>query len=154
MEYLLSKIQELIKLDYNQLISNYVEKNKDFIIQLNREQLADGFDSDGGVLMRYVDDPYFKTREKAIAYQNWKEKISKSTTKPKEVMDFFITGYFHNEIFIKIQDDSFIIDSNADFTQSIERKTKGKTFGLTEENKEKLKINDILLDEIWKVITA
>jgi len=95
-----------------------------FIADLNRGQLLAGEGADNNNLMRYIDDPFFKSKEQALAYQRWKEKISPNGEKPKDVMDFYINGYFHKSIYTKINDDYFSLRSDVDFAKDIIKKEK------------------------------
>jgi hypothetical protein len=102
-----------------------------------REQLLAGKDGDDDFLPRYVDDDYFKSLSHALAYEEWKSKISPNSSKPRDVMDLFITGDFHNTIGLEfINENGFNI--GADFTMfgdDLERYSDNLT-GLHEKNLE------------------
>ena len=157
MELFADHIKEIRNIDVNALVKSILD-DEDFqrwIVDANKQQMTEGLNIDGNFFMRYVDDPYFKSREKAIAYQNWKSKISKSKSKPKEVMDFFINGYFHNSLDVQFNSDSFELNSNAYFENSIQSKTNDKALGLTQnKNLETLKqmLQLRIYELLWKKI--
>ncbi len=126
----------IINIDSNKIIVSVLSKNglETFIADLNRGQLLEGFGSDDQSLMKYVDDPFFKSTKQALAYQKWKESISPSSSKPVGVMDFYINGYFHSTIKTDLKKDSFVLDSDASFADSIASK-EPDAFGLSTDSK-------------------
>jgi hypothetical protein len=138
----LKQLTELIKSAGNEAIV----KNTEEIEAMNRGQLLKGINTDGELLPRYIDDPYFKTPEQALRYQAWKSNISPDSSKPKEVMDFYINGQFHNTIELTANGNEFKIDSDSDISNSVEGKTGGKAIGLSPENEDK--VTQVIVENI------
>lgn len=143
------------RLNQSEIFITVISKNgiSTFIADLNRGQLIEGEGADGNNLLRYVDDPFFKSKAQALAYQKWKERISPSGSKPKDVADFYINGYFHNSIYTKIDADYFSLKSDVDFANDIMRKEKD-ALGLNNESNRKLveKILPMVIEETRKAI--
>jgi len=157
MEILVNIINKLNdSLNINNLMNHVLIKRNvnEYIVFLNKQQLLLGKDAIGDDLMRYVDDPFFKSMNQAIAYQNWKSKISPNKSKNVQVMDFYINGYFHNSIDIDIFNDSLNIFSNTDIEVSFENKTHNQGFGLNDYSRIKLfeYIKPLLLKRIWELM--
>ncbi len=119
------------------IVGDIAEEHEAELAQMNREQLLAGKDNKGRYLLKYTDDPYFKSREAAIRYMNWKKRISPDKDKPADVADFFITGYTHSTIFANRQGNSIVFESNGRFAASILQKTNGAYLGLNDESKKK-----------------
>lgn len=112
------------------MLGEIAGKKQVLIADMNRFQLSDGLDNTGGYLPRYVDDPYFRTIAQALAYQEWKEGISPSDTKPKEVMDFRIRGDFHMSIKAKVKNMDVELYSTSPIAADVQRKTGGRALGI------------------------
>lgn len=123
--------------DLPEIVADIAGEHEAELAQMNREQLLAGKDNQGRYLLKYTDDPYFKSREAAIRYMNWKKNISPNKDKPADVADFFITGYTHGTIFASRQGTSIVFDSNGRFNASILQKTNGAYLGLNEESRNK-----------------
>ena len=114
------------------VMTEVVGKRAIEIVNIQKVQLRKGKAADGGYLPRYRDDPFFKTMAQAIAYESWKAQWS-HPEKPREVMDFFINGYYYSSLQLSIRGHEFVIDSNASFAASVEGKANG--IGLNMESK-------------------
>lgn len=117
------------------IVADVAEDHETQLADLNRKQLLSGKGNDGQYLLKYSDDPYFKTQEAAIRYMNWKRRISPDKNKPAEYADFFISGYTHETIFADRQGRSIAFNSDGRFSNSIFQKTRGKWLGLNDESK-------------------
>ncbi len=124
---------------------------EDMIERLNREQLLAGKNADGGDLMRYVDDPFFKTVEAALRYKEWKKGISPNKLKDDDIMDFYINGQFHESINAEFKKDGIDIFSTSNIEGSFERKTDGLGFGLNDISKIKLYeyVKPLIIERLW-----
>jgi len=130
------------KVDLIAIVGDIAEEKEAQVTELQSKQLLAGKDNEGHYLPRYVDDPYFKSREAALRYMNWKIGKSPNKEKPNDVMDFWITGYTHSTLFSKRQGNSILFGSNGKFNNSIMLKTDGKYLGLNKES----------LQEGWRLI--
>lgn len=101
---------------------------------LNKKQLLSGLGSDGQLLPRYVDDPYFKSIPAALRYQAWKARISPNKSKPVGVMDLFITGQFHSTIKAENKAVEIVMKSESDIASDVQRKTSNKALGISKES--------------------
>lgn len=101
----------------------------------NRFQLSEGKDNTGRYLPRYVDDPYFKSPAQAKAYEDWKAKVSPNREKPRDVMDFYINGFFYDSINVKIGKGTINFFTDAPFGVDVERKTNFKVLGFNPETR-------------------
>lgn len=151
MEYLLSKIQELIKLDYNQLTAT-IMRDSDFqkwmLDTIRQKQLYEkGIRGDGTEIGQYsLFSKLFKI-DRNLDHITLKE-----------------TGDFYNSLNVVIGYDDFFITGNGDKVDDLGNKTNlfdrydnnGTLLSFTEENEVILSeiIQNKLLDEIWKVMTA
>lgn len=145
----------LSKLDILDLAEKILlDKFMDKTVKLNLNQLLSGEGGDNQSLPRYVDDPYFKTKEAALRYQAWKAKISPNSKKPQDVMDFYINGRFHGTIFSDVRDSKLIFDSTSEIKNSVLSKTDGAALGLNTESLEELRseLLPILIEEIESAI--
>jgi hypothetical protein len=128
-----------------------VDDMKGKMVELNKEQMLAGKNKQGGYLPRYVDDNYFKSTAAALRYQRWKSYISPNKSKPVEVMDFFIVGYYHRTVEIKVLSQGYELFSDAGFANSIESKTSGTHLGLNAESRVIL-LDDGFRDKLRKRI--
>ena len=128
-----------------------VEQRQDDILEDVREQLLDGLRGDGKEISpSYLNDPYFETRPRAVAYMNWKKTISRPS-KPAQTPDLFINGMFHSQLGVIADVDSFFITGITPYAQSISSKYENVTFGLTEENLSRFRQNYIN-PMAWEII--
>lgn len=144
-EDLILKLKSL-PLFVDKVADGTIEENKEEIPDLNRAQLLLGLGADGNLLPKYVDDPFFKSKESALRYQKWKKKISPNTSKPEEVMDFYINGAFHNTIELIPGADGFDLTSNSPIASSVQGKTNDLAIGLMPDNEDRL--TEILINKI------
>ncbi len=124
------------------VISEVVEKNKQVLLSLNRDQMLLGRNSEGELFTPdYLNDPYFKTTAQAQSYASMKynlegkhkariENTLNYPDKPRNTPNLIVTGPFHDMMTIYTIADSFVIDSWYMDTLEIESKYKFKVFGL------------------------
>jgi hypothetical protein len=119
-ERLIQLCDNTIKLNEGEIVKEILAepKNSKMVIVMQQEQLLRGENSENRYLPRYIDDPFFKTKESAIRYQNWKSEISPNKDKPKGVMDFYINGKFHKSI----KFENMILFTNDSISNSVENK--------------------------------
>jgi len=114
-----------------------VKENEEKFAEINREQMLAGKNADGGNLPKYVDDPYFKSRESALRYEAWKARISPNAQKPRGVMDFYINGKFHGTVNVQTSGFSIVYKTDSNISASVDSKTGGKHLGLSLEYKQR-----------------
>lgn len=106
------------------------------IVDLNRNQMYEGETNEGkDISPKYSEDPYFKTKESAARYAEWKQKITPGKKRKKDVPNLFINGAFYDSLYAKIYNQEIIVNSDT----MLGRKVIGghkKVLGL---NKESLK---------------
>ena len=93
------------KLDINKIIKNIFDEGYfiDWIIQTNKDQLWEGKTAYGDdITPSYSNDPYFKTREAALRYAAWKQKITPSSKRNKDTPNLYINGAFYGSIDEKV----------------------------------------------------
>ena len=130
-----------------------INDHSEDIVELNKKQMLKGENNIDQSLPRYVDDPYFKSRESALRYQSWKESISPNKQKPSGVMDFYINGKYHNSLIMQTSKDYFVIKSLSPINGSISNKTSGRHLGLNKKTKA-IMINDFFFAELMERIKS
>ena len=113
-----------------------LQENEEQLLALNRQQLFEGKDSQGKDLSpTYLEDPYFKTKEAAQRYSDWKDKITPSSKRKSGVPNLYINGMFHNSIDATITVQGITTDSDAPFSSGVEGKFGTVIYGLNDEKK-------------------
>lgn len=89
----------LLALNIPEKIIELNEKHAKEFIKANTDQMWDGQNPDGtDISPSYLDDPYFKTRKAAMAYANWKFKLTPNSKRNKYAPNLFINGYFYDTL--------------------------------------------------------
>lgn len=127
---LYQKVQNL-EAQTDQLITSSLEKTKEALLDQNREQLLAGKSRDGKDLSpTYLEDPYFKSRESAQRYSNWKDRITPNPNRKQGVPNLFINGRLHNAFEVKIQGQNVFYSANVPYGAKVEEKFTDKIYGL------------------------
>lgn len=136
-------------LDEHRILNEILEERElqAKIVQLNKDQLLAGINSDQHSLPKYEDDSYFKTIQAAKAYEAWKAHVSPNGNKDRAVMDFYIDGTFHETIKMKNNPESFQLVSDSNIAEDVQDKTNNKALGLNRES-----INQIIPEVRTKFI--
>lgn len=125
------KRMKYIRKNIYQMGADIATNDSDYLIQLNKDQMLDGLGNDDKYLPTYDSDPYFKTVAQAKGYENWKSKISRSRTKPRNVMDGYINGKFHSSIEFKMMAKQRLkFYSNTNVGRKLDNWTGNKIYGL------------------------
>lgn len=130
---MLRRLKE-VKNNLPEYLSEIAKQQKEQLADLNRFQLSEGKNNEGGYLPRYIDDPYFNSIEGAIGYQIWKRKVSPNPDKPEDVMDLFIRGDLHESIKADVSGNELKLWTNSPIGDDVFQKTKGKFLGLNPES--------------------
>lgn len=132
-------------LDLEQIAATVISRDPEKLADLNRQQLRKGKDAKGGWLLRYSEDPFFKTPQAADNYAQWKQRLGHTDPeKPFDVADYFINGYTHNTITARVSGRYVTIGSNVSWAGEIEQKNDNEAFGLNEESKEQYRGETLL----------
>ena len=129
-------------------VSRVVNKNKEVLLSLNRDQMLLGRNAKGEVLTpSYLNDSYFDNYLQAQMYaamkyslESWhKERIENPTLYPdkgRNTPNLIVTGPFQDNMFIITNGDKFIIGSTFMESNDIEEKYKNLVFGISPESKQ------------------
>ena len=116
---------------YMPMVEKVITANRDFAEMAVREQLESGLDGNEKELKpNYLNDPYFKTREEAVKYMRWKERItpprqSSLGLRPRAVKtpNLRINGFDHQSIkAVPVAGGVRIGSQGTDFAPGIEHK--------------------------------
>lgn len=123
-------------------IDEVVEKNKDVLLSLNKDQMLLGRDARGEVLSPgYLNDPYFDNAAQAQAYATMKQRLEAKhnarienptiyPSKDRNTPNLIVTGPFQDNMFILTSPGKFTIGSTYVDAVDIERKYNNEVFGI------------------------
>lgn len=108
-------------------IMQAMQKCERDLIEVNQEQMFDGKTKHGtDIRPSYLEDPYFKTPAEAIAYANWKNKITPNPRRGRFTPNLFINGYWYgNQEVVVLIDRIRYINTYASFGDDIDDKYEG-----------------------------
>ena len=142
-------LETIQKLDIVAIAGATISESKDLILAKNREQLLEGKLSTGkDITPSYLDDPYFKSKEAAQRYSDWKDEITPNPKRKKGTPNLIITGPYHRSIDLKVTGEDFEFLSSFKNAKDIEKKFTENVYGLDDDNKEEL--IDERLNESWQ----
>ena len=127
-------------LDSDKIVDFVIEvmdSNLLFLVELQKFQLLAGQNSIGEYLSpTYIEDSYFKSKDSAKRYSDFKESLSQETNteiykkKPKDVPNLIITGsLIYNTIYAKTGSDYIEISARSSIIGKLEAKYKN-LFGI------------------------
>jgi hypothetical protein len=109
---ILGLYNRLQSVDADKIALETIEGTEEEIRQYNLQQLLDGKTNEGlDISPTYLEDPFFKTREQAQAYSDWKDKISPRSNRRKGVPNLYINGYYHSTREVIIVGDKIVYRS-------------------------------------------
>jgi hypothetical protein len=115
-----SLIDKLTAFDFGQEMTNIVEDNEEKIADLQREQMLEGRGVDGDYIRPfYSENPYFKRPGAALRYAQWKQKITPNPKRPLDVPNLFITGVFHDSLFVEVNAPVFEVKTDVSFGKDV-----------------------------------
>lgn len=121
----------LKKVDVNDISLKSVEETKEEYVLENQEQMLAGKTSDGSdITPSYLNDPYFKSRESAQRYSDWKDAISPKAGRNSGTPNLFINGRYHNGLRAVVDSEGVRIESSSPDTVGIESKFTRKIYGI------------------------
>lgn len=112
----MATINEMIKrfqsLDTDKVIDEALQADLSKLTGFNRLQMLDGKTKTGeDIHPTYFEDPFFKTREAAQQYSDWKDAISPPSNRRPGVPNLYINGYYHRSIGVKFTRDAYVFGS-------------------------------------------
>lgn len=117
---------KLQALDIDELTRQAVKMNEDKILDLNREQMETGKNTEGQTIGAY----------RSKSYANFKKAIGSRA--PFRVPDLKLTGEFHERMILEVDDNQYFIYSTDEKAGMLAEKY-AKIFGLTKESQERAK---------------
>lgn len=131
-----------------------VATTAEHIVTENKRQLYDGKLATGADIgPSYLNDPYFKSKESAQRYSNWKDKITPNPKRKKGIPNLYIDGTFYRSIEVKVDVKKIRYGSKTDLGRKIKNKFTGEIYGLGGEYKISY-VQTHLKPEFLKGITA
>jgi hypothetical protein len=118
-------VRKLKKLQNNlpQIAEDSMVETKDAFLELNKQQMYDGKNRLGENLTpSYLDDPYFKSRESAKRYSDWKDRITPSAKRPSGTPNLYISGAYYNSQFIQRSKGGLQYNASTPMAAKIEAK--------------------------------
>jgi len=129
-------LEKYKRIDVESVAEQSVDNTKEEMLALNLEQMMEGKTRTGeDITPSYLDDPFFKSRESAQRYSDWKDKITPNPKRKKGTPNYYINGTYHDSIEIQINGDSIDFASSYQGAANIEKKTQGKLYGLNAEKR-------------------
>lgn len=124
-----------LSLNIEKEVSVIIDNTKEQILIKNKQQLMEGIKGDGNeITPSYLNDPYFKTREAAQRYSNWKDKITPNSKRKSGTPNLYINGFYHNTIEINVRGEKIITENKTTIGKKIEQKYGDTLYGLNETN--------------------
>ncbi|WP_346320769.1 hypothetical protein [Chitinophaga sp. YIM B06452] len=115
----------------SEVVEDSVSQTSDEYLKLNKEQLMEGYGSDGASLRPgYSEDPYFKSLESAAKYAKWKMEITPNPRRSPDAPNLYITGKYHASLGITVGVEKITLTTNFDGADDINKKYQGKHLGL------------------------
>ena len=97
--YELKKSLQIVEDTMFSTIENYAKKNTELFLKLQKQQLWDGKTIENKEIHPlHTENSFFKTREDAEKYIEWKESFTKNSKRNRNVPNLFIRGDFYSEI--------------------------------------------------------
>lgn len=121
-----------MSLDVNRITETAINNTTDEYKDRNLEQMMSGKTKDGSdITPSYLNDPYFKSRESAQRYSDWKDRIAPySTGRKKGTPNLFITGVYHSTVKAEVGNDGITMKSTFAEASDIERKYGRGIYGI------------------------
>ncbi len=110
-------------MDTNKAIDTAFDLSTDALVEYNKRQLLEGKTNEGiDIAPTYLNDPYFKSKEAAQRYSDWKDRITPNPKRKSGVPNLYIVGAYHNSINLKRSGNSLRFNSSFPGAASIAQK--------------------------------
>jgi len=137
-------IDKLESFDMVSEAGKLIMENKQQILEMNKDQLWAGENTEGmPIRPSYFEDPFFKTRQQARAYANWKQRITPNPKRALGTPNLFINGYYYNSQDLQVQGTDVVYTSTLIGGEDIDVKYRNIR-GLTPINMQRLMNTRIL----------
>lgn len=141
LDQLLNKVTDVNEgLTSGALIRNVVVEHENDIMERQLAQLFEGKTATGDDIRPYYSEDlqpggYFKNKESALRYAEWKRSLSYPVQAARNVdaPNLFINGKFHSELGVKFDAETMEIDGRTGYAQMIVAKYGLAQFGLSPE---------------------
>lgn len=123
------------------LIREVLRSHSDDIMDRQHQQLFEGKAPSGEDIRPYYSEDlqpsgYFKTKEAALKYAEWKRSLSYpvQATRNEDAPNLYINGKFHSELDVTFNSDAVAIKGDTGYAQKIVAKYGMAQFGLSMAN--------------------
>ena len=145
----LDMLNNLRAMQMNAIAEDVLNQTSSTAVQMNRGQLYDGKLSTGDdISPTYLEDPYFKSKESAQKYSDWKDAITPNPRRKKGVPNLFIIGAYHESITAEAKGGGLLYKSSFYRASNIESKFSVNVYGLGGEYREQFLQNE--LEPAWQ----
>ena len=142
LDNLLNKVMDVNNgLTSGTLIRDVLTRHRDDIMDRQREQLFAGKNALGDDIRPYYSEDlqpggYFKNKEAALRYAEWKRSLSYPVQASRNVdaPNLYINGRFHSELDVTFNSDTVAIQGDSGYAQKIVAKYGMAQFGLSMAN--------------------
>jgi hypothetical protein len=122
-----------------------LNKTSPVALEANKDQLFDGKLSTGeDISPTYLEDPYFKSKESAQRYSDWKDAITPNNRRKKGVPNLFINGAFYQSIEVQAKGGGLLYHSSFYAASDIESKFSDNVYGLGGEYRDEYLDNNLV----------
>lgn len=121
------------------------------LVLMNRNQMLEGKDSNGNnIRPSYLEDNYFKTKEAAQKYAEWKQRITPNPKRGFETPNLIINGAFHSSVKGVVMSDGIKFTTDSALGRNVILKF-DTVLGIAPENRKKI-IHEVLLPRLKKYV--
>lgn len=138
---LLDNVRNVNTMLQSEEVRDVCSNHSEDILDMVRIQLLEGKAANGENLRpSYSEDlqpgGFFKSRESAKRYADWKLTISypAQVGRDPDTPNLYINGKFHSELDLKVGDSAMMVDGSTAYADRIMDKYGKQNFGLTDEN--------------------
>jgi hypothetical protein len=123
-----------------EMIQRLMQEDEPLLLALQKDQLYAGQDANGDSLRpSYLEDPYFKSRDAAQRYSDWKDRLDQRTPneifhkRPAGTPNLIITGtWFYNTLVADVGNGKLVLRSDSWLFPKLETKYGNALLGLNQ----------------------
>lgn len=139
---LLASVQKVNEgLQNGTIVRDVLVGHEDDILELQKQQLFEGKTSSGDDFRPFYSEDlqpggYFKNKESAKRYADWKQTINYpiQASRNPDAPNLYINGRFHSELGVEFGTEAVAVDGRTIYAKQIMAKYGNENFGLTPEN--------------------